>query len=128
MVDEGPNLVNPRRPGAQIEGHILRIEEAMKTEANSLLRDNPGPRPFAIGKSANPPPNWPPPPDPDKVSFGSTRHHQPQKPPADFPHCRIVDEADATKGLISFRSPLAQAILGAEVGEVIEAPESFGGR
>jgi transcription elongation GreA/GreB family factor len=37
-----------------------------------------------------------------------------------------VDEADATKGLISFRSPLAQAILGAEVGDVMEAGEPLG--
>ena len=38
----------------------------------------------------------------------------------------IVEEADATKGLISFRSPLAQAILGARPGDIIEAPEPLG--
>ena len=37
-----------------------------------------------------------------------------------------VDEADAAKGLISFRSPMAQAILGARPGDIIEAPEPLG--
>jgi hypothetical protein len=37
-----------------------------------------------------------------------------------------IDEADATKGLISFRSPLAQAALGAQSGDVVEAQESLG--
>ena len=38
MVDEGPNLVTPEGL-AQIEGHIARIEEAMKSETNVLLRE-----------------------------------------------------------------------------------------
>ncbi len=37
-----------------------------------------------------------------------------------------VDEADAAKGWISFRSPMAQAILGARLGDVIEANEPLG--
>ena len=37
-----------------------------------------------------------------------------------------VDEADAGKGLISFRSPLAAAILGAQTGEIVEATEPLG--
>jgi transcription elongation GreA/GreB family factor len=37
-----------------------------------------------------------------------------------------VDEADAAKGLISFRSPLAQAILGTRLGDVVEADEPLG--
>src|SRR5205085_11056183 len=36
MVDEGPNLVTPQGL-AQIDGHIARIEAAMKTETNALL-------------------------------------------------------------------------------------------
>jgi transcription elongation GreA/GreB family factor len=123
MVDEGPNLVTPEGL-AQIEGHILRIEEAMKTEANVLLRETLARdlRYWEIRKSTA---ELAPPPDPDKVSFGSTVTISRKTRQQTF---RIVgvDEADATKGLISFRSPLAQAILGAEVGEVIEAPESLG--
>ena len=38
MVDEGPNLVTPEGM-AQIEAHVTRIEEALKTESNVLLRE-----------------------------------------------------------------------------------------
>jgi transcription elongation GreA/GreB family factor len=37
-----------------------------------------------------------------------------------------VDEADPAQGLISFRSPLAAAILGAKAGDMIEANEPLG--
>ncbi len=37
-----------------------------------------------------------------------------------------VDEADASKGMISFRSPLAQAILGAQPRDIVEAAEPLG--
>jgi transcription elongation GreA/GreB family factor len=59
------------------------------------------------------------------VTFGSTvtveRNGRTQK-------FRIVgvDEADASKGMISFRAPLAAAVLGAKVGEIIEAAEPLG--
>jgi transcription elongation GreA/GreB family factor len=41
---------------------------------------------------------------------------------------RIVgeDEADPANGLLNFRSPLAQAIIGAQIGDVIEADEPLG--
>ena len=123
MVDEGPNLVTPEGL-AQIDGHIARIEEAMKTETNILLRETLARdlRYWEIRKSTA---ELAPPPDPDKVSFGSTVTINRKGRQQTF---RIVgvDEADASKGLISFRSPLAQAILGAEVGETIEAGEPLG--
>ncbi len=122
MIDDGPNLVTAEGL-AQIDGHIVRIEEAMKTEANVLLRETLARdlRYWEIRKSTA---ELAPPPDPDKVSFGSTVTISRKDRQQTF---RIVgvDEADA-KGLISFRSPLAQAILGAEVGEVIEAAEPLG--
>ena len=37
-----------------------------------------------------------------------------------------VDEADPGKGLISFRAPLAQAVLGARAGDIVEADEPLG--
>ena len=37
-----------------------------------------------------------------------------------------LPEADAAQGMISFRSPLAAAIMGASVGEIVEAPEPLG--
>ena len=123
MVDEGPNLVTPEGL-AQIDAHILRIEAAMKTEANVLLRETLARdlRYWEIRKTSA---ELAPPPDPDKVSFGSTVTVQRKGRQQTF---RIVgvDEADAGKGLISFRSPLAQAILGAEPGEIIEAAEPLG--
>ena len=35
-------------------------------------------------------------------------------------------EADPAKGLLSFRAPLAKAVMGAKVGDVIEADEPLG--
>jgi transcription elongation GreA/GreB family factor len=122
MVDEGPNLVTAEGL-AQIDAHILRIEAAMKTETNVLLRETLARdlRYWEIRKASA---ELAPPPDPGKVSFGSTVTIARKGRQQTF---RIVgvDEADA-KGLISFRSPLAQAILGAEVGDVIEASEPLG--
>ena len=37
-----------------------------------------------------------------------------------------VDEAEPSRGLISFRSPLASAILGARVGDIVEAGKPLG--
>jgi transcription elongation GreA/GreB family factor len=37
-----------------------------------------------------------------------------------------VDEADPSRGLISIRSPLAAAIIGARTGEVVEADAPLG--
>jgi transcription elongation GreA/GreB family factor len=123
MVDEGPNLVT-QEGLSQIDAHIARIEEAMKTEANILLRETLARdlRYWEIRKSTA---EVAPPPDPDKVSFGSTVTISRKARQQTF---RIVgvDEADASKGLISFRSPLAQAILGSEVADVIEAAEPLG--
>jgi transcription elongation GreA/GreB family factor len=123
MVDEGPNLVTPEGL-AQIDAHILRIETEMKTEANILLRETLARdlRYWEIRKSTA---ELAPPPDPERVSFGSTVTISRKTRQQTF---RIVgvDEADAAKGLISFRSPLAQAILGAEPGEAIEAAEPLG--
>jgi transcription elongation GreA/GreB family factor len=61
----------------------------------------------------------------DNVSFGSTVTIQRKGRTQTF---RIVgvDEADASKGMISFRSPVAQAILGARAGDIIEAGEPLG--
>jgi len=37
-----------------------------------------------------------------------------------------VCEAEAANGMISQRSPMAQAILGARPGDIVEAPEPLG--
>src|SRR6185369_465319 len=123
MVDEGPNLVTAEGQ-AQIDTHIARIEAAMKSETNVLLRETLARdlRYWEIRKSTA---EVAPTPSTDIVSFGSTVTIQRKGRTQTF---RIVgvDEADASKGLISFRSPLAQVILGARLGDVIEADEPLG--
>jgi len=123
MVDEGPNPVTPEGM-AQIEGHVARIEAALKTETNVLLRETleRDLRYWTVRKASA---ELAPPPFGDTVSFGSTVTIERKSRTQTF---RIVgvDEADAGKGLISFRSPLAAAILGAQTGEIVEATEPLG--
>ena len=59
-----------------------------------------------------------PPASGDKVEFGVTAHLLIHGRPK---HFGIVgdDEADPASGTISFKAPLAQAILGAEVGDLL---------
>ena len=123
MVDEGPNLVTPAGL-AQIDAHIARIEASMKTETNVLLRETLARdlRYWEIRKASAEVAHTP---AYDTVSFGSTVTIQRKDRTQTF---RIVgvDEADAAKGLISFRSPLAQAILGTRAGDLIEATGPLG--
>jgi transcription elongation GreA/GreB family factor len=123
MVDEGPNLVTPEGM-AQIEAHVTRIEAALKTESNVLLRETleRDLRYWTVRKASA---EIVQPSSDDTVAFGSkitiTRKGRTQ-------NFRIVgvDEADPAKGLISFRSPLANASLGARAGDIIEAVEPLG--
>ena len=123
MVEEGPNLVTAEGL-AQIEAHVSRIEAALKTEANPLLRETleRDLRYWSVKKASA---ELVPPPSGEDVAFGSrvtiSRKNRRQV-------FRIVgvDEADPAKGLISFRSPLAAAILGARAGEIVEAAEPLG--
>lgn len=123
MVDDGPNLVTPEGL-AQIDAHIARIEAAMAGEKNVLLRETLARdlRYWEIRKSTA---QVTPPPTDGTVAFGAsvtiTRKGRTQT-------FRIVggDEADAAQGLISFRSPLAAALIGARPGDIIEAAEPLG--
>ena len=123
MVDEGPNLVTPEGL-AQIEAHIRRIEAAMQTETNVLLRETLARdlRYWEIRRSTA---EVVTPSTDGTVAFGATVTIARKGRNQTF---RIVgvDEADAARGLISFRSPLAAAILGAQVGDIIEAAEPLG--
>jgi transcription elongation GreA/GreB family factor len=124
MIDEGPNLVTPEGL-AQIDAHIARIESAMQGEGNVLLRETLARdlRYWTVRKASAE--LVPPPETSGTVVFGSTVTIRRKGREQRF---RIVgvDEADAGRGLISFRSPLAQAVLGAREGEVIEAAEPLG--
>ena len=123
MVEEGPNPVTPEG-FAQIEAHIARIEAAMKTETNVLLRETLARdlRYWEIRKASA---EVVTPTADGTVTFGSTVTIERKGRQQTF---RIVgvDEADASKGLISFRSPMAQAILGARPGDIAEAAEPLG--
>lgn len=123
MVEDGPNPVTPEGM-AQIEAHIVRIETAMKTEANVLLRETLARdlRYWEIRKSTA---EVVTPTTDGTVAFGSSVTIQRKGRRQTF---RIVgvDEADASKGLISIRSPMAQAVLGALFGDIIEAAEPLG--
>ena len=123
MVDEGPNLVTPEGM-AQIEAHVARIEAALKTETNVLLRETLE-RDLRYWSQRKLTAEVVQPSNDGTVAFGSTVTIERKGRKQTF---RIVgiDEADAAKGLISFRAPLAQAILGAHEGDVIEAGEPLG--
>jgi len=123
MVEEGPNLVT-QQGFEQIAGHVTRIEAALKRETNPLLRETleRDLRYWSVKKASA---EIVPPPTGEDVAFGSrvtiARKNRKQQ-------FRIVgvDEADPAQGLISFRSPLAAAILGARAGDVIEEAEPLG--
>jgi transcription elongation GreA/GreB family factor len=123
MVEEGPNPVTPEGM-RQIDNHIARIEATMHSESNVLLRETLARdlRYWTIRKSTA---EIAQPVADGTVAFGSTVTIQRRGRAQTF---RIVgvDEANASKGLISFHAPLAKAVLGAKAGEIIEAGEPLG--
>jgi transcription elongation GreA/GreB family factor len=123
MIEDGPNPVTPEG-FAQIAAHVARIEEAMKSEANVLLRETLA-RDLRYWTQRQATAEIVQPSSDGTVAFGSTVTIEREGRTQTF---RIVgvDEADASKNMISFRAPLAQTVLGAKVEEIIEAPEPLG--
>lgn len=123
MVDEGPNLVTPQGL-SQIEAHVVRLEASLKTEANVLLRETLARdlRYWEIRKASA---QMVQPATDGTIAFGSSVSIVRKGRQQNF---RIVgvDEADAAGGLISYRSPLAAALLGARRGDIVEAAEPLG--
>jgi transcription elongation GreA/GreB family factor len=123
MVEDGPNPVTPEGMH-QINEHIARIENAMQDESNVLLRETLARdlRYWAIRKSTA---EIVQSVTDGTVAFGSTVTIERKDRTQTF---RIVgvDEADASNGLISFRAPLAKAVMGAKPGDIIEAGEPLG--
>jgi transcription elongation GreA/GreB family factor len=117
MVEEGPNPVTPEGM-TQIEAHVVRLEASLKSEANVLLRETLE-RDLRYWSQRKLTAEVVQPSSDGTVAFGSTITIERKGRKQNF---RIVgiDEADASKGLISFRSPLAQAVLGARAGDVVE--------
>ena len=123
MVEDGPNPVTAEGM-ALIEAHIVRIEAALKTERNVLLRETLE-RDLRYWAQRKLTAEIVQPASDGAVAFGSTVTIERKGRSQTF---RIVgvDEADAAKGLISFRAPLAQAVMGAREGDIIEAPGPLG--
>jgi len=123
MVEDGPNPVTPEGM-RQIDEHIARIEAAMQSESNVLLRETLARdlRYWTVRKStaeiAHPAADG-------TVAFGSTFTIE-RKGRKQTVRIVGVDEADASKGLISFHAPLAKAVMGAKAGDIIEADEPLG--
>lgn len=117
MVADGPNLVT-EEGFAHIASEIARIEAALAAETNVLLRETlerdlrywrvQQGRAQIVKPSAD-----------GSVAFGTrvaiARNDKRQT-------FRIVgeDEADPASGTISWRSPLAQALIGARAGDIVE--------
>jgi len=115
-VPAGPNLVTSR--GLElIEATIgaLQKDLAIATEDTAIAAIK---RDLRYWQSRQITAEVPPPADGSKVEFGVTVRFLLNGKPKCF---RLVgdDEADPASGMISFKSPLAQAILGAEVGDIL---------
>ena len=123
MVEDGPNPVTPEGM-AQIEAQIARIEAALKTESNVLLRETLE-RDLRYWSQRKLTAEVVQPSADGTVAFGATVTVERKNRTQTF---RIVgvDEADASKGLISFRAPLAAAVMGAREGDIVEAGEPLG--
>jgi transcription elongation GreA/GreB family factor len=123
MVDDGPNLVTPEGL-AQIEAHVARLEASLKTESNVLLRETleRDLRYWTVRKVST---EIVLPSSGDTVAFGSTVTIE-RKGRKQTLRIVGVDEADSARGLISFRAPLANAVMGARRDDIIEADEPLG--
>jgi len=117
MVSEGPNPVT-EEGFARIAGEVARLEGALKTETNMLLRETLE-RDLCYWNDAKARAEIVPKPEGERIAFGSrvtlARNGKTQT-------FRFVgeDEADPKLGTLSWRAPLAQAVMGAEAGDVVE--------
>ena len=117
MVSDGPNPVTLEGL-VQIEGHVARLEAALQSEKNVLLRETIE-RDLRYWRVARERAVVAPKPEGRAVAFGSTVTFMRAGAKQTL---RIVgeDEADPKRGLLSWRSPLAQAMMGAEAGDIVE--------
>ena len=123
MVEDGSNPVTPEGM-SQIEAHVARIEAALKAEQNVLLRETLE-RDLRYWSQRKLTAELVHLTSDGTVAFGSTVTIE-RKGRAQTFRIVGVDEADAAKGLISFRAPLAATVMGAREGEIVEAAEPLG--
>lgn len=117
MVAEGPHPVTESGL-ALIEAEVARLEAALKDTPDVLLRETLE-RDLRYWAQSLARAEVQPAPSGGRVAFGSLVRFRRAGREQSF---RIVgeDEAAPARGLISFRSPLAQALLGAGPGDVVE--------
>jgi transcription elongation GreA/GreB family factor len=129
MVADGPKLVT-QAGYERIVGEVARLEGALKALAIRLRSDGATAgqdvllretleRDLRYWNDAKARAEIVPKPEGDAVAFGSrvtvARNGRTQS----F-HIVGEDEADPPRGAVSFRSPLAQALIGARKGDVVE--------
>jgi len=130
MVSSGPNLVTEEGL-AKIAGEVARLEAALAAETNVLLRETLERDLRYWRQSLSTAEVVKPSKESDAVGFGSRVtfvRRTPSRALRDTRNdgkpqtIRIVgeDEADPKAGLVNFRSPLAQALIGAEAGDTVE--------
>ena len=132
MVSSGPNLVTEEGL-VKIAGEVERLELALAAETNVLLRETLERDLRYWRQSLSTAQVVKPSVEDGAIAFGSSVtfiRRTPSRALRDSRNggqpqtIRIVgqDEADPKAGLINFRSPLAQALIGAEVGDTVEMP------
>jgi len=130
MVSSGPNLVTEEGL-AKIAGEVERLELALAAEPSVLLRETLERDLRYWRQSLSTAQVVKPSKDDGAIAFGSTVtfiRRTPSRALRGAPNdgkpqtIRIVgeDEADPKAGLVNFRSPLAQALMSAEVGDTVE--------
>ncbi|MCW3475286.1 GreA/GreB family elongation factor [Limobrevibacterium gyesilva] len=120
-ISDHPNLVTPR--GLQlIEAHVAGLQDSL---ANAVADDAERPKlardlRYWQARKASARVVEPPPGPPQEVTFGTTVAIR--RRDGSIGRYRIVgeDEADPAKGLLSWVSPLAEALIGAQAGDVVE--------
>jgi transcription elongation GreA/GreB family factor len=119
MVASGPNLVTEEGL-AKIASEVGRLEAALAAEKNVLLRETLERDLRYWRQSLSTAEVVKPSKEADVIAFGArvTFSRNGSRPQT----IRIVgeDEADPKSGLVNFRSPLAQALIGAEEGDTVE--------
>ncbi|MBV9572313.1 MAG: GreA/GreB family elongation factor [Alphaproteobacteria bacterium] len=119
MVSSGPNLVTEEGL-AKIAAEVERLEATLAAEANVLLRETLERDLRYWRQSLASAVVVKPSKDDGAIAFGATVTFS--RNGAAPQTIRIVgeDEAEPKAGLINFRSPLAQALMGAQAGDTVE--------
>lgn len=124
-IPVGPNLVTANGL-AQIEARVAELEAVVRAEGDPAALEE-SKRDLRYWRTRLATAERAPPPAPDEIGFGSRvgfRHKGERRQVDIVGH----DEADPSAGRISFSAPLARALMGACVGDLVDfagQPESI---